>query len=225
MADVGFIDPDGQFTVIAVNALVMVVDKKRLGNLPVPQTWRDLLNPLYEKQVVIRGQGDTFCDIVHLNSIRIMAMQELLDLRRRFAMDFTRLRWSRSLAASANDVPPIHVMPRFFAETISDRENIESIWPKDGVLAYPISLLVKDAKIEKLRGIVDFFTGADVARIFDDALFPALHLDAGQHLSPDAKFKWLGWDYVRNCDIEVLTEELNCKFLQARCREGEASCK
>jgi ABC-type Fe3+ transport system substrate-binding protein len=208
-------EADSPFTVIAVNTLVMVVDKKRLGKLPLPRTWRDLLDPLYEKQVVIRGQGDIFCDVVQLNYYKDYGDEGIKGLAKAVRYGLHPAQMVKELASSRLDVPPIHIMPRFFAETIVNRKQIEIIWPEDGALTYPISLLVKADKREELKPVVDFLIGAEVARIFDEAWFPALHPTAGGKLPADATFKWVGWDYVKQKDMEVLTGELNERFLQA----------
>lgn len=220
LAEAGIADPGGCFNVIAVNILVMVVDMKRLGKLPVPKTWNDLLDPIYEKQVVIRGHGDVFCDVVQLNYYKDAGDAGINGLARAVRYGLHPAQMVKELGSGRADVPPIHVMPRFFAETISNRRNIAVIWPEDGALAYPISLLVKAAKLDELKAVVDYLTGPEVARICDDAHFPALHPQGGRNLPAGAGFKWPGWDYIRNSDMEVLQEELNRKFLQALGRGG-----
>jgi ABC-type Fe3+ transport system substrate-binding protein len=224
LAEAGIIDPEGSFTVIAVNVLVMVVDTKRLGNLPMPKTWSDLLNPIYEQQVVMRGHGDIFCDIVQMNYFKEYGRQGIAGLAKAVRYGLHPAQMVKELISSRADVPPIHIMPRFFAETITDRRNIAVIWPEDGALAYPVSLLVKAAKMNELKELVDYLTGAHVAQICTDALFPATHPEVEQNLPPDAKFKWLGWDYVKSCDIEVLVEEVNRQFIQAHGEGGGSRC-
>jgi ABC-type Fe3+ transport system substrate-binding protein len=224
LAQAGIIDPEGSFTVIAVNVLVMVVDTKRLGNLPLPKTWSDLLNPIYEQQVVMRGHGDIFCDIVQMNYYKEYGGQGIAGLAKAVRYGLHPAQMVKELISSRTDVPPIHIMPRFFAETITDRRNIAVIWPEDGALAYPVSLLVKAAKMNELKELVDYLTGVHVAQICADALFPATHPEVEQNLPPDAKFKWLGWDYVKSCDIEVLVEEVNRQFIQAHGEGGGSRC-
>jgi hypothetical protein len=52
-AESAFRDPLGHATVLAVNATVMVVDKRELGHLPVPRSWAELARPVYARSVVM----------------------------------------------------------------------------------------------------------------------------------------------------------------------------
>lgn len=214
LAEAGIIDPDGHFTVIAVNILVIVVDKKRLGSLPLPKTWGDLLHPVYEKKVAIRGHGDIFCDIVQLNYYKDYGDQGIVQLARSVQQGLHPAQMIKGLAGSRRDVPPIHVMPRFFAETLHNRNDIEIVWPADGAMAYPVSLLIKADKVNEMQELVDYFLGNRVAQICDHAFFPAAY-GTCEALPAAAKLKWTGWDYIKHCHIERLVDDLNSAFVKA----------
>lgn len=215
LTEAGLIDPDGHFTVIAANILVMVVDKNRLGRLPVPGKWEDLLDPVYEKKVVIRGHDDIFCDIVQLNYYKDYGDQGIVRLGRAVKEGLHPAQMVKNLASSRADVPPIHIMPRFFAETVRNRGNIEIIWPSDGAMAYPVSLLIKAAKLKDMQELVDYFLGPRLARICDHAFFPAAYGGDSGQLPAGVKLKWTGWDFIKNCRIETLTDDLNRDFIKA----------
>jgi len=217
------LDPQGHFFVLAVNALVMVVEKKRLGSLPVPRTWSDLLNPVFENQVVMRGHGDIFCDALQLYYYKDYGNDGITGLARAVRYGLHPAQMVKELNGSRNGLPPIYIMPRFFAETLNGHKNIEIIWPSDGALVYPVSLLVKASKAVELKKLVDYLTGAQAARVFDEAFFPSSHLQGGRSLAESASFKWVGWDYIRSCGIERLQQELNDRFLDAW-RGGSSAC-
>ena len=42
------------------NMLVMVVDKKKLGDRKMPQKWDDILQPEFENNIIMRGENDSF---------------------------------------------------------------------------------------------------------------------------------------------------------------------
>ena len=67
LADLEIVDQKWPFNVICLGISVMVVDRKRLGDLPMPKTWGDLLKPEYERKVMINSRGDSFSDAVLLN--------------------------------------------------------------------------------------------------------------------------------------------------------------
>lgn len=215
LAEAGIIDPEGHFTVIAVNMLVMVVDKDRLGNLPVPTSWSDLLKPEYEKKVVMRGHGDVFCDIVQLNCYKDFGDEGLVKLGRSVKCGLHPAEMVKDLLSSRKDVPPIHIMPYFFFKTIKECDNISVVWPQEGALAYPVSVLVKADKMQELKELIAYLTGPEIAGICSDAYFPAVHPDIAMKVPENTKFKWLGWDFIKSHDMEQLTEEVNETFLKA----------
>jgi len=220
LAEAAIVDQGGHFTVVAVNVLVMVVDTRRLGKLPLPRRWADILTPEYAGKVVMRGHDDYFCDVVQMNFYKEYGEAGIKALARTVKYGIHPAQMVKELSSGRSDIPPIHIMPYFFANTIANRDNITIIWPEDGALAYPVSVLVKADKMKELNELAGFLTGPEVARICADAFFPAVHPEVRQHLPAGAKFKWLGWEFIKNNDIENLINEVNEQFLQAY-REGE----
>lgn len=214
LAETGIVDPDGHFSVIAVNTLVMVVDQKRLGNLAMPKSWGDILKPEYKNKVVIRGQGDYFCDIVELNIFQDYGLDGIEKLGNAVKCGLHPSQMVKQLLSS-QEAAPIYVMPYFFYKTMKEQDHISVVWPEEGALTYPVSLLIKEEKKEEFNELVEYLTGPKVAQICASAYFPAVHNAAEVHLPPEAKFKWLGWDFIRSHDMEALIEELNDKFLAA----------
>ena len=42
--------------------------------------------------------------------------------------------------------------------------------------------------------------------------FPSTNKLVDNGLSPDQKFKWVGWDFIENTDIGALLRDLEAKF-------------
>lgn len=219
LAAAGLVDPAGCVAVIAVNVLVMVVDRRRLGDLPLPAAWDDLLRPEYRQKVVIRGHDGYFCDIVQMNYYKDHGTEGVEKLARAVCYGLHPAQMVKELNSGRQDVPPIHIMPYFFYKTMRERPEVVAIWPEEGALAYPVSVLVKADKMQKLRELVEFLTGPRIADICAGAYFPALHPDVPLRVPDTARFKWLGWDYIQNYDMEELLETVNNLFL-ASYREG-----
>ncbi len=209
------IDPDGHFSVIAANALVMVVDTKRLGEVTLPGSWGDLLRPEYRGQVVIRGHQDTFCDIVQLNYFKDFGSAGINTLAEAVRYGLHPAQMVKDLTGKRPDVPPIYVMPYFFARTLAGLPHIKVIWPAEGAFVYPILVLVKQAKMAELQEVAEFLTGPRIAQICAGAFFPALHPAADWAIPVEARFKWIGWDFVKGHDIKQLSQKLNADFLIA----------
>ena len=81
----------------------------------------------------------------------------------------------KAAGSGREDTPAISVLPLFFANTISRRDQVSIIWPGDGALVSPVTMLVKADKCEELRELIAFLNGAEVAGICAGAAFPALH--------------------------------------------------
>jgi len=207
---------------LAMNLLVPVVDHTRLKNRPIPRQWADLLNPDYAKSIAIRGNRvGTFCETLLLSLYKDFGKDGLSQLGRNVAWGWHPSQMVKAAGSGRDDTPAISVMPLFFANNIKNRENISIIWPTDGALVSPVTMLVKADKREELRYLTDFLTGSEVAGICAGAAFPALHPTVDNKLPDDATFKWIGWDYIKNNDLKALIADTNAAFLRAF--HGESS--
>ena len=211
----GITDPDGHYTMLAMNLLVIVVDHTRLGDRPVPQCWTDLLNPEYEKSIAIRGNRDgSFCETLLLSLYKDFRSDGLARLGRNVAWGWHPSQMVKAAGSGKEDTPAISVMPLFFANNIKNRENVTIVWPTDGALVSPVTMLVKADKHKELRHLIDFLNGPEVAAICAGAAFPAVHPEVDNHLPENATFKWIGWDFVKNRDLKSLIGITNCIVLQ-----------
>ena len=104
-------------------------------------------------------------------------------------------------------------MPDFFAHKIPEGKAIQRIWPEDGALASPVTLLVKKDRATALNPITTYLTGEELARVFVDALFPSPHPAAQNQLPYDATLKWIGWDFIRANDLEAVNAAIDAVFL------------
>ncbi len=62
----GIPDPENEYTILCVNPLVIVANLDQLNNRKLPSTWADILDPSWEKSVIIRGGDGFFCHAVLL---------------------------------------------------------------------------------------------------------------------------------------------------------------
>jgi ABC-type Fe3+ transport system substrate-binding protein len=216
LAAMGIIDPDGHYNMLAMNLLVLVVDHTRLGNRPVPQQWADLLKPEYAKSIAIRGNRvGTFCETLLLSLYKDFGDLGLSQLGHNVAWGWHPSQMVKAAGSGRDDTPAISAMPLFFANNIKNRETVSIVWPKDGALVSPVTMLVKADRREELQYLIDFLIGPEVAGICAGAAFPAMHPEVDNKLPDAATFKWIGWDYIKNNDLKTLIADTNAAFLRS----------
>lgn len=214
LSKIGIKDPGGNYTVLSMNLLVMVVDKLRAGNLPIPKTWGDLLNPEFEKKVAIRGQNDFFCETTLLTIFKQFGIEGIRKFGRAVKYGWHPAQMAKAAGSGGNDSPMVSIMPYFFTKTIKHKENVEVIWPEDGAIISPVTMLVKAEKAESLKKVTEFFTGVEVGRISASASFPAVHPEVDCKLPGNARFNWIGWEFIKENDVGSLVKKLNSEFLR-----------
>lgn len=117
--------------------------------------------------------------------------------------------------AGSGESAALYVMPYFFANKIPPRKMVRFIWPEDGSLASPITLLVQKKKSKTLKPIIDFLNGKQLAKIFVDAHYPSPHPGIRNNLPATPGLKWLGWDFIHANDLGRINDEIDAVFLPA----------
>ncbi|MBF0513724.1 MAG: ABC transporter substrate-binding protein [Desulfovibrionaceae bacterium] len=207
----GLIDPDGVYTVYGATPYVFLADTRRLGGLPVPRAWEDLLHPRYAGEVVMCGDGDDMADAVALNLYKDCGLAGLEAL----AANCKGLMHSSAMVKSAGsrdaDAGAVYVIPAFFAESVRQPEHVEVVWPRDGAAASPLYFLAKKSERARLSALCDFFAGG-FAAIDSAAWFAPMDGAVASRLPAEATLKWVGWDFIRDNDISELRDKVNVLF-------------
>ncbi|MGW8193335.1 MAG: ABC transporter substrate-binding protein [Desulforhopalus sp.] len=206
----GIVDPQGEYTVLGVNPLVMVANLDEVGERQLPLCWKDLLHPMWRESVTLRGGNGFFCHAVLLPIYQQYGREGL----ERLGDNVLRgLHPAQMIKHIDNGAPgAIYVMPEFFARRARKQERIRIIWPEDGALASPVTLQVKFSKVGELRPILDFLTGKELGRVLTGARFPVPHGDIDGEVQ-HKPLAWLGWDFLRRDDLLILNHEIDEIFI------------
>lgn len=217
-AEAGICDPDRQYSILCVNPLVIVADLERVGDRPLPRRWSDLLDPVWRRSITLRGNENFFCHAVLLPFFKAHGSEGIRALARNVFDGRHPAQMVKS--AGSGRSAALYVMPDFFAHKIPESKAVRRIWPDDGALASPVTLLVKKARAAALKPITDFLTGGEMARVFVDALFPSPHPAMQNRIPAGAGLKWIGWDYIRANDLEQVNREIDAVFMPTVRGEG-----
>jgi ABC-type Fe3+ transport system substrate-binding protein len=219
LAASGLVDPRGVCRIYAVNPLVMVAVPSRLGGLPVPRSFDDLLDPVYAGKIGLCGPPETAGDSTLLLYIRLKHGPEAVAaLGRAMVCDTHPAQIFRP--APGSNPPPIGVMPYFFANAAPRQGDVEIIWPEDGALASPLFVMVKQSAQKSLAPLLDFFLGPETAAIAGGALLPPTHPEATPGLPEGAAVRFIGWDTLETHDLGPLIAQSGALFAEAYYGKG-----
>jgi ABC-type Fe3+ transport system substrate-binding protein len=222
-AECGIVDPDGWHTVYGIFPYIIMVDHQKLGDLPVPRSWGDLLNPVYRKRIIVGGSLDDLSEVLLLDFYKEFGAEGVAKLAANVKDAWHASKMAKTAGTGNPDGAAIYVAPWFFASTCPHKGVVSLIWPREGALASPLYLLAKAERLEELKVVVDYVTSKEFGEKAAATRFPMLHPEVDNQLPPDAKFKWLGWDYIKAMNLEYLIGHTRDLFL-AEFRKGESQC-
>lgn len=214
-AELGFQDPQHHYSMISMNFLVMIVDKNVLGDIKEPRSFEDLLKPEYEKKVAIRGKNGTFCDVVLSNFYKDFGDEGIKKLARSVKFGIHPAEMVKYAGSGKAEAPAVSILPYFYSELVKNKKNVSVVIPKEGALVSPVFMLVKKSKLDKLKEIADFLAGPKIGQIFAGAYFSSVNPQVDNGLPKGIKFKWLGWDYIKDRDMGAVVDKINGDFLKA----------
>lgn len=204
-------DPKGDYSMISVVPAVFLVNTKELGDLPMPETWEDLLKPCFKNSISLPvGDFDLFSSL-------------LIHIYNKYGEDGVR-KLGSSLLESMHPAemvksdkkkkrPIVTIMPYFFTKMTKTGGPMVAVWPKDGAIISPIFLLTKRKTTHDIQPVIDFMASKEVGEILShQGLFPSLHPEVDNNLSDGNKFMWIGWDYIYSHDIPEIIEKCNNLF-------------
>lgn len=207
----GLVDPAGKYLVYGVTPYIFLVDKTRLGGLPVPRVWADLLDPKYRGKIVLCGDGDDLADAVILNLYKEFGLDGLSALAQNAKGVMHSAKMAKIGGTPDDEAGAVFIIPAFFGESTRESDQLALVWPEDGAAASPLYALFKKSEHERLAPLMDFFLHGfgevDSARWF-------VPVDGSRNygLPQHAKLTWIGWDFVRDNDVNRLRDELNLQF-------------
>ncbi|QRN85888.1 ABC transporter substrate-binding protein [Clostridia bacterium] len=197
-------DPRGQYALIGVVPAIFLINKEELGDLAVPTSWEELLEPAYQGRVSLPvGDFDLFNAIL-LNIHKLYGEEGVRKLSRSMLRSMHPAEMVKS-HRTKDESPLVTIMPYFFTKMIVPGSPMQAIWPRDGAIISPIFMLSKRSKQQELQPLVDYFCSLEVAEILSyKGKFPSVHPNLDNQLGDNHPYLWLGWDYIESRDIGKL---------------------
>jgi ABC-type Fe3+ transport system substrate-binding protein len=123
----------------------------------------------------------------------------------------------------SDKVPPLYIMPYFFAMKIKERARVTVIVPSEGAIVSPVQMLVKRSASPEVMAVASFLAGPQLGQICADAYFPSTHPEV-RNATSHIPMYWLGWDFLNSTDIGALKKEIATAFKTALAASGARAC-
>lgn len=199
-------DPNGDYSMIAVVPAVFLVNTLVLGDRPMPKTWSDLLDPIYEGSISLPVSDFDLFNAILIHLYKEFGEEALTKLGKSLIKSMHPAEMVKSEKRSRIK-PAISIMPYFFTKMALPGSVMKAVWPEDGAIVSPIFMLSKKEKKEEIKEITDMFMSKETGEILSHrGLFPSVHKDVNNNLT-DKTFKWVGWDYINDNNIGEILEK------------------
>lgn len=208
------IDPAGEYFIYAAFPVIIAADRKTLGNLPLPETFENLLNPIYKNNITLYGVETDVIEEQLLYFYKNFGIDGIKTLAKNVKNIWHPAKISKTIGTGSTEGTGIYILPWFFAKSCPNQTDLAVIWPKDGALLSPLTALIKESKYKALKSIIDLLTSYEFGTECANNHFPSLNPMVKNNLPEEAKFQWLGWDFIRTNDIEQLSINLNNEFVK-----------
>ncbi|OOM79549.1 hypothetical protein CLOBL_15760 [Clostridium sp. BL-8] len=204
-----FDDLEGNYYIMALNYLVMVVDLSKLDNRDIPKSWSELLNSSFKNEVAIRGKKGKYCETTLLGIYKDYGMDGIMKLKELIGYSGHPAEMVKNIGKDVLNSPTISIVPHFYANILKNNKNAKVIWPEDGAIISPVTLLVQESTPESMEKIIEYFTGEEVKNICKNAFLPHPD-DYLKYLEKhNYKLNWLGWDFIAQNNVNELIIQLN----------------
>jgi ABC-type Fe3+ transport system substrate-binding protein len=202
-------DSQGRYGIIAVVPAVFLVNTAILGDRPIPQSWEELLDPIFERSVSLPVSDFDLFNAILLTLDKTYGRKAIEALGKNMLQSMHPAQMVKSGRQKENR-PAITIMPNFFTKMVKEGSAMKAVWPKDGAIISPIFMIGKTEKNDSQSAVSEFIGSKSVAEILaHQGLFPSLHPEVDNRLPNNTKFMWLGWDYIS-------THNLNQEFEACR---------
>ena len=201
---------DDSYTLNTAMVDVMLVDKKRLGDIPKPKSWKDLLDPIYKDQIIASGRENIIAKGMMLYLYKEFGQEAIEQFAHNVKDIYHNAKMVKIAGTNSSEGGSIYITSLTFAKTC-EKNDVSIIWPEDGANISPLSILVKKDKVKKLDVVIDCLLN-DYGKMCTSINAISLNPKIKNNTPDNANYKWLGWDYIKDNDIVKFGEELQERF-------------
>ncbi len=214
-------DPERHYSILGAVPAVFMVNTEELRGRDFPKSWEDLLKPEFEASVSIPTMDNDLFNAILLNIYKKYGEEGIRKLAKAQFRSMHPAEMVKSHIRKNNStVPTVTIMPYFFTNMVRPDSPLKTQWPEDGAIISPIFLLAKKKTKEKTKAVVDYIFSREVGELLsNNGKFPTTIPGIDNKLSPEQKFIWLGWDYIKSNNIGGLIDKCMKLFYEVNQEE------
>lgn len=199
--NLGLEDPLQVFTLFSSLPMVMVADKRHIGDLPLPHTWSDLLDPIYRGCISMPGSSnepDKTPLLYYYRNFGEKGIQALAANTKQIESGFNV---AQTAGSNRSNTAPIYLITWFFANACARAEDITLIIPEDGAFLNPVYLLARKNLSAPLSDLCRQLLSHSGLSIWEENYYPVVLENDSSKIPSEMTFQWLGWDFIREMNI------------------------
>ena len=200
----GCIDPEGVYEIFAATPYVFLIDKNKLGNRPEPKCLEDLLNECYKNEIITNGENGKISYILLLYVFKEFGIEGVIRLKKNVKDMWHGSKMAWNAGKNLEEGGAIYVIPWIFAKACYRKKDIKIIWPEDGAIISPMTMIRKTELREESKDIYNVIKGNK----FSNICLNTFYLSAVEEVAAEYKIKWIGWDFVRQNDVNLLRKAI-----------------
>lgn len=182
--------PDSRYSVhsayrkLCVNPLVIAYNTQKLAGKKIPRGFADLADKSFARTLLLRGKADQWCEATLLGMSAIAGDDGIQGLARSTLAPSHPAEMVKRLY-DPDDQAAVCVLPYFFAKQLERKAEITVLWPVEGAIASPVTMLVKANAVVHLEPVWQFFVSDEASNIYDGAFLPSLRPGSTTSLPKD----------------------------------------
>lgn len=209
----GLEDPEGVFTVFSTLPMVLVIDDRHIGNLPIPRKWCDLLDPVYKGAISISGGNGQVEDMPLAYFYKNFGEDGVIRLARNVKQVLSGSTVAKIVGSNRAETTPIYFTTWFFANACNNKKHARVVIPEDGAFLSIVYLTAKKGLTKPLQDLEEFLLSPECLRIWEENYYPVPASNVASALPKGISFQWLGWDFIRSHNMASLSQKLEALFM------------
>lgn len=169
---------------LCVNPLVIAYNGQKLAGKKIPRGFADLADDSFARTLLLRGKAEQWCEATLLGMSAVAGDGGIRGLARSTLAPSHPAEMVKRLHDS-EDPAAICVLPYFFAKQLERKTGITVLWPIEGAIASPVTMLVKSDAVVHLEPVWRFFISDEATNIYDGAFLPSLRPGSAISLPTD----------------------------------------